>query len=56
MGTYNFSNVPEGDGEEVKEVAGLGYVGVDGADLLGVWDNADGGLFVLVLGTNVVVY
>ena len=44
------------DGEEAKEVAGRKDRGADGVGLLGLWDTADGGLLILVLGMNVVVH
>ena len=55
-GASDFRNVPAQDGEEATEVGGLGYVGADGKILIGVWDTADGGLFVPLLWTNVVFH
>ena len=54
-GATEFIHVLAQDREEVTEI----FFGVDGVNngegLLGVWDTADGGIFVLVPGTNVVV-
>ena len=48
--------VPAWDREEAKEVAGLGDGGADGVGIIGVLYTAEVGLFVPVLGTNVVVH
>ena len=56
MGTPDFRDVPTRVVEEAKEVVGRGYGGAYGADLIGVWYTADYGLFVPVLGTNVVFH
>ena len=44
------------DGEEAKEVAVWGDRGADGVGLLSIWETSDGGLFIPVLGTNVVFH
>ena len=56
MGTPDFIDVLEQDGEEAKGVAGRGDKGLDGADILGLWDTADCGLFFMVLGMNIVFH
>ena len=48
--------MPAQDGEEAKEVSGRGDGGAYGADILGVWYTAYGGLFVPLIGTNVVAH
>ena len=48
--------MPARNGEESKEVSGIGNGGADGVCLLGVWDTTDGNLLVMVLGTNIVVH
>ena len=55
-GATDFSDVPELDGEEAKEVVCLGYKGKDVEGLLGVLDTNESGIFILVPGTNVVVH
>ena len=47
--------MPAWDREEVTEVGCLGDRGIDGEVILGIWDTADGGLFVPLPGTNIFV-
>ena len=47
--------MPAWDGEEATEDDCGGYVGTDGEGLLGVWDTADGSVFVQVTEANVFV-
>ena len=56
MGTPDFRNVPVRDGEEAKEVSDKVDGGSDETGILGVWYTADGGIFIPVPGTNVVVH
>ena len=56
LGTPDFRNVPVRDGEEAKEVSDKVDGGSDETGILGVWYTADGGIFIPVLGTNVVVH
>ena len=48
--------MPAQDVDKLKEVSGRGDGGAYGAVILGLWDTTDGSLFVLVIGTNVVVH
>ena len=55
MGAPDLSDVLAQDGEEEIEVVCWGDGGTDGEDLFGIWDTTDGGLFVPLIGTNVVI-
>ena len=56
LGTPDFNNGLEQDGEEAKEVVGWGDKVENGEGILGIWDTANSGLFIPVFGTNLVAH
>ena len=55
MGSPNFSNMLEWEGEKSTEAGYLGDVVTDGEVRIGVWYTTDGGSFVQLLRANVLV-